>query len=272
MKLNLTLILKRNTSILVSLTLISFLLLMCSQEKTENKTILVVVAHPDDETAFGSVLAKHARLGDTVYLVVAVDAKYDTRLIPASPDSLTKAKQHDVICSCKKLGIQPPVFFSFASMDRKHGEKDGVRDAVETGNQFREKLKKTILDIQPDLIITFGPEGEYGHPEHIIVGSLVTELLLREGWVDTYPLYYFGWTKTQEANGDGWVRFADDQYFNVRVTYTDEDEQKAMQSIQCYTSGFTQQDMDEMISYELERENELFFRKFNVAKGLQEEF
>jgi len=244
----------------------------CSTKKEKQKSILVVVAHPDDETGFGAALAKHARLGDTVYLIVAVDAKFDTRLISASPDSLTKAKQRDVLCSCEKLGIQPPIFFSFTSLDRKHGDQDGVRDAVETGNHFREKLKQTILNLQPDLIITFGPDGEYGHPEHIIAGSLVTELLLREGWVEKYPLYYFGWTKSLEADGDGWVRYADDQYFNIAVSYTDEDEQRAAQSIRCYTSGFSQQDMEDMIAFERERKNELYFRKFYTEKGLKSDF
>jgi hypothetical protein len=105
-----------------------------------------------------------------------------------------------------------------------------------------------------------------------MVGSLVTELLLREGWVDAYSLYYFGWNKTQEADGDGWVRYVDDQYFNARITYTDEDEQKAIESIRCYPSGFSQQDMEEMIAFEKERENELFFRKFKVETGKKEGF
>ena len=252
--------------------MLSVLLLACKSEKAASKTILVILAHPDDETAFGAALAKQARLGDKVYVIFAVDAKFDTRLISASPDSLLKIKQREATCSCEVLGINKPIFLSFTSLDRKHGNKDGVRDAVDTGNQFREKLKKFISNLQPDLIITFGPEGEYGHPEHIMVGSLVTELLLREGWVDAYSLYYFGWNKTQEADGDGWVRYVDDQYFNARITYTDEDEQKAIESIQCYPSGFSQQDMEEMIAFEKERENELFFRKFKVETGKKEGF
>ncbi|MFZ1805862.1 MAG: PIG-L family deacetylase [Cyclobacteriaceae bacterium] len=260
---------KQNAIALLRIILAVFLF-SCTPEKSGTQNILVVVAHPDDETAFGSALAKHARLGDNVYVIFAVDAKFDTRLISAPPDSLLKIKQNEVACSCEKLRINKPIFFSFNSLDRKHGNRDGVRDAVDTGNQFKEKFKQTLADIQPDLIITFGPDGEYGHPEHIVVGSLVTELLLREGWVDTYPLYYFGWTKTQEADGDGWVRYADDQYFNTRITYTDEDEQNAMDAIQCYASGFTQKDIEEMIAFELERKNELYFRRFIVAKGLQE--
>ncbi|MBX2895696.1 MAG: PIG-L family deacetylase [Cyclobacteriaceae bacterium] len=252
---------------------ISLILIACQHDaQHQSKTILVVLAHPDDETAFGSALAKHARLGDRVHLILAVDAKFDTRFVNASPDSVAQAKQRDVVCSCEKLSIEKPIFYSFNSMDRKHGTKDGVRDAVETGNQFREKLKQSIVDLEPDLIITFGPDGEYGHPEHIIVSSLVTELLLREGWVDQYPLYYFGWTRSLEADGDGWVRYADDQYFNVETTYTDEDEQRAAQAIRCYTSGFSTAEMEEMIAFEKGRENKLYFRKFATEIELQKEF
>ncbi|MBL7860769.1 MAG: PIG-L family deacetylase [Cyclobacteriaceae bacterium] len=257
----------------VRLFLVLFILgpLSCSHEEASQKKILVVVAHPDDETGFGAALAKQSRLGNKVTVVVAVDARNHTQFISAAPDSVAKAKRRDVECSCGKLGVEP-LFYEFLSLDRKHGARDGVRDAVETGVSFREKLKQTLLEVQPDLIITFGPDGEYGHPEHIIVGSLVTELLLREGWVSKYPLYYFGWTRSQEANGDGWVRYAEDGYFNVVVNYTDEDEARAMESIRCYTSGFSPAEMNEMIEFERTRKNELYFRRFQVAEGLHSDF
>ncbi len=248
------------------------LLFISSHAAGGGKTILVVIAHPDDETGFGAALAKYARLGHNVRLVVAVGAGFDTRFVDAGPDSVASAKRRDAACAAERLGILPPIFFGLSSLDRKHGAKDGVRDAVEAGTFFREKLKETILQNRPDLIITFGPDGEYGHPEHIIVGSLVTELLLREGWVATYPLYYFGWTKSLEEHGDGWVRYADDAYFNVHVEYTDEDEEKAMAAIRCYTSGFSQQQMDEMIAFERTRKNELFFRRFAVSEGVKKGF
>jgi N-acetylglucosamine malate deacetylase 2 len=252
--------------VLLLLCVIS-LVITCRSKEIKPKTILAVLAHPDDETGFSSALAHYARLGHTVQLILAVDARFDTRFIEAEPDSVAKAKQRDVICSCAKLGIASPIFYSFNSMDRKHGERDGVRDAVEAGSTFRERLKQSIEQLQPDLIITFGPDGEYGHPEHIIVGSLVTELLLREGWVNQYPLYYFGWTKSQEENGDGWVRYADDKYFNVVVKYSEEDEQRAFESIQCYTSGFSPEEIKEMISFEQQRKNEMFFRRFIAEEG-----
>jgi LmbE family N-acetylglucosaminyl deacetylase len=174
-------------------------------------------------------------------------------------------------CSCQQLGINQPIFFDLVSLDRKHGQRDGVRAAVESGVAFRDKLKETILSIQPDLIITYGPDGEYGHPEHMIVSGLVTELLLREKWVDTYPLYYFGWTKTLEQGNDGWIRYADDQYFTTVITYTDEDEQRGFASLHCY-ERMPRQEREEIVAIETKRTNELYFRKFNVSREKKKDF
>jgi LmbE family N-acetylglucosaminyl deacetylase len=243
----------------------------CNQKSNGPKRILVVVAHPDDETGFGAVLSKFSRLGYTVHLVIGVDGRYSTQSENNNPDSLALANKQQAICSCQRLGIEEPIFYDLISLDRKHGPKDGVRAAVESGIQLREKLKETILDVKPDLIITYGPDGEYGHPEHIIVGSLVTELLLREQWVDQYPLYYFGWTKTLEQGNDGWIRYADDQYFNVIADYTDEDEQKSFESLNCY-ERMPINEREEIMEYERERKNEIYFRKLVVEQGVKNDF
>jgi hypothetical protein len=47
-----------------------------------------------------------------------------------------------------------------------------------------------------------------------------------------------------------------DQYFNVKVN-AEADEPKAAESIRCYTSSFSQPEMEEMIDFERERPNEL---------------
>lgn len=244
----------------------------CNEKQNKSKDILVVVAHTDDETGFGSVLAKFSRIGYNVHLVISVDGRYSTRGAEnKNPDSLAQANKNQAICSCQKLGISEPIFYDLISLDRKHGQKDGVRAAIESGVQLREKLKETILKIQPDLIITYGQDGEYGHPEHIIVSSIVTELLLREKWVDKYPLYYFGWPKTLEEGNDGWIRYVDDKYFNVIINYTDEDELRAMESLNCY-ERMPINERQEIIENEMNRENEMYFRKFVVAKGQKQDF
>lgn len=243
----------------------------CPEHAKPIKTLLVVVAHPDDETGFGPVLARYARLGHKVFLAIAVDGRYSLQAGKNLPDSVAIDNANQVICSCEKLGIEQPIFYELISLDRKHGNKDGVKEAVETGVKLRDKIKQTIHDLQPDLIITYGPDGEYGHPEHIIVSANVTELLLREQWVDKYPLYYFGWPKSTEEGNDGWVRYADDLYFNATIEYSDEDEKKAMESLNCY-ERMPQNERLEIMEIERQRINEMYFRKFVVAKGDTKDF
>lgn len=262
---------KKSSILYILSSLIMTITISCDQKQNKSKDILVVVAHTDDETGFGALLAKFSRIGYNVHLVIGVDGRYSSRSENKNPDSLALANKNQAICSCEKLGISEPIFYDLISLDRKHGPKDGVRAAVESGIELREKLKETILQIQPDLIIAYGPDGEYGHPEHIIVGSIVTELLLREKWVDKYPLYYFGWTKTLEQGNDGWIRYADDQYFNVTVDYTDADEQKAMESLNCY-ERMPINERQEIIELEKNRKNELYFREFVVAQGQKQDF
>lgn len=243
-------------------------IIACNPKKQEaprqKSPILVVLAHPDDETAFSPVLAKYARLGHAVQLVIAVTAENDTRHVQASPDSVKKIKQEQCVCSTKKLGILPPIFVERVSLDRKFGVRDGVRASVEASVALRDSVKSIIERLQPGAIISFGPDGEYGHPEHIIVSSVVTELLLREAWATRYPLYYFGWTRSHEEGGDGWVRFVDDSYLPIRVSYSDDDEARAFESLRCYTAGYSPEEMEEIITAETRRKNELFFRRLLV--------
>jgi LmbE family N-acetylglucosaminyl deacetylase len=58
------------------------------------KTIVGVFAHPDDENMIGSVLAKYAKAGSKVYVIIATDGKYGTRVtkIPED-DSLGAIRQ-----------------------------------------------------------------------------------------------------------------------------------------------------------------------------------
>ena len=252
-------------SFYVSLSvLLTAFMVGCAERKSELKSILVVVAHPDDETAFAAILAKYARLGHKVHLVIGVDGRYSVRDESNNPDSVALANKNQAICSSEQLGINKPIFYDLVSLDRKHGQMDGVRASVESGVQFREMLKETILELQPDILITYGPDGEYGHPEHIIVSGLVTELLLREQWVDTYPLYYFGWTKTLEQGNDGWIRYIDDHYFTTTIDYSDADEQRAFASLDCYLR-MPESERREIVEFETKRVNELYFRRFAVS-------
>ncbi|MFU8861147.1 MAG: PIG-L deacetylase family protein [Cyclonatronaceae bacterium] len=64
---------------------------------------------------------------------------------------------------------------------------------------MKEDIKRIIGELKPDAILTFGPDGDTGHPDHRAISDLTTEVLLREGWAKTYPLYYIVWPREKEV-------------------------------------------------------------------------
>ena len=39
------------------------------------------------------------------------------------------------------------------------------------------KLEQVIRDVAPDAVLTWGPEGGYGHPDHRLVSAVVTQIV-----------------------------------------------------------------------------------------------
>lgn len=254
-------------SILIALLIFTFN--YCHAQNAEKKkTILFIGAHPDDETAISEVLTKYARLGNKVYVIIATNGKGGTRVtnIPEG-DSLGTIRKAESECGCKALGIEPPIFFGIERLDTKIGTGKYFKEH----QRFMDSLKVRIPLINPDILITAGPDGDTHHSEHIVVGAAVTELLLAEGWVEKYPLYHFAWKKGVESVDPG--SYMDEQYVNVKVSYTNEDKKKAIEAIHCYVTQYTPQEIKEESDRKLaEKENTIFFRKFVVKKGLQDDF
>ena len=276
---------KMNTDKLICLLILLSLVFGCkpspSQKEPDKqvlsknnppKTIMAIFAHPDDETTISPVLAKYATISD-VYLVVATDGRYgvtDHAGLPAG-DSLVAVRKLETECACKELGINPPHFLD---------AKDGLglnrhHNFYEEMAQLKERIKDKISELQPEVILTFGPDGDTGHPDHRMVGLLTTEILLRENWVDKIDLYHFAWTKEQTnkfpaAWGLGW---ADPNVLHTNLEFSAEDEEKAFTSLQCHQSQFTIQEMTDWIQAERnDMTNVLYFRKFAVDSTVREGF
>lgn len=255
-------------NITILLSLLIFSVSLCNGQSAERKkNILIIGAHPDDETAISEVLTKYARLGNKVYVIVATDGKDGTRVtkIPAG-DSLGAIRRTESICGCKVLGIEPPIFFGIERLDTKIGTGKYFKEH----QRFLDSLKVRIPLINPD-IITAGPDGDTHHSEHIVVGGAVTELLLAEGWVEKYPLYHFAWEIGVESIDPG--SYMDKQYFNVKINYTAEDENKAIEAFHCYKTQYTSEEIKQEAENKLkDTANTIYFRKFVIMKGLKNDF
>lgn len=245
-----------------------FINLLNPTYQTSNKTILAIVAHPDDEMAIAEVLVKYARLGNKVFVMIATDGKYGTRVtsIPEG-DSLAVVRKRESTCACEKMGIEPPIFLSIDRLDTKIG----VRNYFNAHKLLRNSLIQKISTINPDIIITFGPDGDTHHAEHIVVGGAVTEVILQKGWVEKYPLYYIAYDRT--TAGLEAVGYMDQNYINVEITYSDQDKLIGLAANKCYVSQITEAEMQEDYDRKLkDTVNKSFFRRFVIKTGKQSSF
>jgi len=132
-------------------------------------TFLGVFAHPDDEASCSGCFVKYTEeVGAWAYVACAtrgdgVDAQIKDPAI-ATRETLGQVRSQELACACEKLGIQPPLFL---------GHQDGEVDKVPTEEAAR-ALARLIRELRPQVVITHGPEGGYGHPDHIAVSAFTT--------------------------------------------------------------------------------------------------
>jgi LmbE family N-acetylglucosaminyl deacetylase len=130
--------------------------------------ILSIFAHPDDEGSCGGTLARYASAGLDAYVACATrgdgtDAKIQDASL-ATRETLGSVRSQELACACARLGIRPPIFLGF---------QDGDVDQVPLEDGAR-AVAGIIRQVRPLVVITHGPEGGYGHPDHIAVSAIVT--------------------------------------------------------------------------------------------------
>jgi LmbE family N-acetylglucosaminyl deacetylase len=130
--------------------------------------LLAVLAHPDDESlGFGGTLAKYAAEGVQTYLVTATRGergRFGALGKNGDPDEVGRVRETELRAAAAVLGIREVSVLNYP---------DGGVDAVPPETAIRD-IVSHIRRIQPHVIVTFGPEGAYGHPDHIAVSQCTT--------------------------------------------------------------------------------------------------
>ena len=206
--------------------------------------LLAVTAHPDDEILLGPVLARYAREGAKVYLAIATRGEKGTNdfaKIPAG-DLLAEARRAEAACACRELGIEPPIFF-----DLNDGELGAMTSPLAKNIQSVADHVQLLIDqLHPQVILTWGPDGGYGHPDHRLVSDAVTQVV--QSQPSGIKLYYAGLTPAQ-ARPINSVWYAplpfhttDPAYLTVNISYTSKDFENFKRAFECNKSQFTPED------------------------------
>jgi LmbE family N-acetylglucosaminyl deacetylase len=157
------------------------------------RVLLAAFAHPDDETFAGPTLTRYAREGVHVYLAIATKGeKGATDFAKISVgESLAAARRAEATCACRELGIEPPILFNL-----NDGELGAVTNPLAKNiHSVADSVQRLIDQLHPQVIITWGPDGGYGHPDHRLVSDAVTQVV--QSQKSDIKLYYPGLTPAQ---------------------------------------------------------------------------
>ena len=177
--------------------------------------LLAVLAHPDDETfGCGGLLAKYAAEGAQVSLICATlgEAGEITDPSLATRETLARVREEELRVACDFLGIREIFILGYRDSGMAGTQDNQHPQAFCQVNQHEvvERIAGIIRRLRPQVIVTFDPNGGYGHPDHIAIHQATKEAFTAAGdplrfgeqlinGLDAYrpsKLYYFGFPRS----------------------------------------------------------------------------
>jgi LmbE family N-acetylglucosaminyl deacetylase len=207
-------------------------------------TLVALLAHADDEAAALPVLSRYAREGVKVHLIIAADgsAGSGTGTYLTRPDSgptganLAMVRTEEARCSAAAIGAQPPILLGFP--DGKLGDYVSDRGLI---YQLTDRIAKEIERLRPDVVVTWGPDGGTGHPDHRIVSNIATQLSRASAPGMPERLFYMylpaeSFRMSNPQRGAPPFVLPEAKYFTVRVPFTPADLDAALKATACHRS------------------------------------
>ncbi len=123
----------------------------------------------------GGTLAKYASEGVEVYLLTATrgDAGRCHGLRPGDPQhpgpsALANIREAELRGAASVLGVREVFLLDYRD---QHLDAANPREAVAA-------IVGYVRHVRPDVVVTFGPDGSYGHPDHVAISQLTTAAVL----------------------------------------------------------------------------------------------
>ena len=132
----------------------------------ERLRLATILSHPDDETfGVGGTLIKYTDAGVECHSLSLTRGDAGTTGDPADPiprDRLGDVRAEELAESGRRMGLASTACFSYP---------DGGLAGVPQATVVRD-IVRWLREKRPDVVITWGPDGGYGHPDHVATGAL----------------------------------------------------------------------------------------------------
>jgi LmbE family N-acetylglucosaminyl deacetylase len=138
----------------------------------ETLKLLAIFPHPDDETlGLGSTLARYSTEGVETYLVCATRGErgwWDSEGPNPGFEGVARIREAELRRASENLGLREVSFLDYVD-----GDVDQAKPEEIIG-----KIVTHIRRIKPQVVVTFGPDGAYGHPDHIALSQCTNAALV----------------------------------------------------------------------------------------------
>jgi len=137
------------------------------------RRLTAVFAHPDDDTyGVAGTVALHREEEVALAIVLATSGEtgriFDDSL--ATRDTLGAVREAEDRSSWEEIGVVPDLRFL------RH--PDGGLAGIDRDDLVAE-VETILRETQPDVVVTFGPDGVTGHEDHVAIGAATTEAFHR---------------------------------------------------------------------------------------------
>lgn len=172
---------------------------------------------------------------------------------PRGEDS-ARVRADEARCAAQALGVQPPILLGFP--DGKLGDYIGDRSLL---FRMTQRIAEELERIKPDAVVTWGPDGGVGHPDHRLVSDIATQLQRAGAPGVPERLFYIyipmhipmyipaEGIRAMSPRGEPPLLIPQAKYFTVRVPFAPEDFDAAVRSMVCHHTQGTPEVAQRMV-------------------------
>lgn len=155
------------------------------------RCVVFVFAHPDDETfACGGAITRYAATGATVHSICATRGEGGT-IAPAllGDSSVAEFRTAELLCAARTLGMGGVHFLNYRDSGMRGGSGAQHQETfiAAPSTEVTGKLVALLRLLRPQVVITHGPYGGYGHPDHIRLYETTTGAFHLAGHTASFP-------------------------------------------------------------------------------------
>jgi LmbE family N-acetylglucosaminyl deacetylase len=138
---------------------------------SEPSRLMCVLAHPDDESlGLGGALARYAAEGVETYVVTATKGERGRSgsKEPLTLEAVGHRREAELRAAAAELGVREVNLLGYCD-----GDLDRADPAEAIG-----RIASQLRRVKPHVVLTFAPDGAYGHPDHIAICQFTTAAIV----------------------------------------------------------------------------------------------